>query len=182
MKNPATIDIPFPLFLVIIVVIFSIVFFLTAAMVHLSKKVRILTKIRYGFGGKPIFSMLVFLFIVLSIPLTLFASSKSINMIQKASAQKDILVEIQDVGKLNEDHFVSFMTVPYVDETAWAGKTYTVSWEIRGEIDYEKMEKDVNQSNPSYFKKLLPNGKYRVKVVVESDNFRVQRFEDFVLE
>ncbi|MDD3647354.1 MAG: hypothetical protein PHS44_02535 [Candidatus Dojkabacteria bacterium] len=182
MENFETIDIPFPLFIAIIVVATSIVFFLTAAIIHLSRKIKVLSKMRYGFGGKPIFSILVFLFVVISIPLTLLASSRSIDLIQKASVSKDVLIEVQDLGTKNNYHEVAFLAIPYVDDIAWAGNVYTVTWEIRGNIDYEKIEENVSSSNPSYFKKTLAAGTYKVKVLVEGDDFRVQKFEDFILE
>jgi energy-coupling factor transporter transmembrane protein EcfT len=160
----------------------AVVFFLLAIIWRLSKKIKVLSKMRYGFGGKPLFSILTLLFLTLAIPLTLFAAQKSIDYVNVARADKDVLVEIYS-DKVNENLYeVSMLAIPFVDDVAWAGKSYTMDWSITGEVHINRKEEERDSDNLSYITEELPSGSYKIKVVVQSEDFKVIRSQELELD
>lgn len=169
-------------FIIFGAVTISIIIFLSTLTIRLTKKVNELSKVRYGFGGKPIFSLLVVLGVTIAIPLTLYASQKSIESIKLARAERDVIIELNKTKKSDNMYTISFMAVPTIAGEAWSNKVYSITWIIEGKVNFEKIEKDKTLQNTSYFKKDLPIGSYKIKVLVESENFRVIKYEEMILE
>ena len=101
--------------IIIVIVALAAIFFLGALTFKFARKIRDLTKQRYGFGGKPIFSLFVVLTITIAIPLTLYASYRSVEVVKFARAEKDVVVEMQVVKKRKNLYSVSFMAIPVID-------------------------------------------------------------------
>ena len=160
----------------------AILFFLVSVIISLIKKQKVLTKIRYGFGGKPLFSLLIVLALVFAIPLTLYASWHSIEIRNQAKAKKDAIISIDSKQKDAENYSVSFMAIPTIDDVMWAGKIYTMKWRIEGATTFEKVETGRSQEEPSYFIKELQRGTYIVKIIIESENFGVEKDQTLKLE
>ncbi|MBN2016171.1 hypothetical protein JW766_05045 [Candidatus Dojkabacteria bacterium] len=168
-----TINIPSFVLVVGGVLLFGIIVFLVSIIVYLSKKIRFLTKMRFGFGGRPIFSILAILAIALAIPLTYYASSRSIEIVNLARAERDVTIEVQKIEVYEGLYDVSFMAIPTVDGEAWGEKSYEITWMVEGPLTFEKKESERSIKAPSYFRKELPSGTYELKVVVESEGFKV---------
>lgn len=177
-----TINISVYTIILIAALVLGLLIFLVGVILYLLKKIKFLTKIRYGFGGKPLFSFLVVLGVTIAIPLTMYASLRSVNVIKMARAEKDVIIEVSSFEKEEDLYNVSFMAIPTLDGKSWADKVYTVTWYIEGEIILEKIEKDRDSKHPSYFITQLPSGEYKVKVSVESENFHVVEIEHITLE
>lgn len=169
-------------FIIFGLIAISIIFFLSILTVRLTKKVKELSKVRYGFGGKPIFSILIILGVTVAIPLTLYASQKSIESIKLARAERDVIIELNKTKRGDNMYSISFMAIPTINGEAWSTKVYSITWIVEGQVDFEKVEKDRTLQNTSYFKKDLPSGSYKVKVLVESENFKVEGTEEMILE
>jgi amino acid transporter len=181
-ENIKSTNVSFFTLIIIVVISIAIIFFLGAVIIYLYRKIKDLTKMRYGFGGKPIFSLLIVLCVIVTIPLTFYASQKSIETVKIARAQKDVLVEIQSVKLYDDVYSVAFMAVPTIDGEPWQGKEYDITWQVYGEVSFEKVEKERSLSSPSYFVNELKNGSYEVRVTVESKDFRVVKTEELVLD
>jgi energy-coupling factor transporter transmembrane protein EcfT len=163
-------------------IIIGIVFFLVGVILYLVKRIKILTKVRFGFGGKPLFSLLILFGVIVAIPLTMYAAQHSVDLIKLARAERDVIVEFNVAGKTDGVYEVVFIAVPTLDGEAWLDKSYTVTWYIQGEVTLEKVEKDRNRDAPSYFVTDLPSGTYKVKVTVESEGFSIVKVEELTLE
>lgn len=173
-----------PMFTVIMLLLISValIIFLSGFSLYLYRKVKDMSKMRYGFGGKPIFSILLVLGIALAIPLTYKASQTTIDYVKYASAKKDVLIEIVDT-KIDEDLYeVSFIAIPRIDGESWKDKNFDIRWKISGAEIITKTEKKRNVNKPSFFTKDLPPGVYIVEVLVEGDDFYVSKVEEFTLE
>lgn len=173
-----------PVFTLFIVVAFAlgILMLCISIIIHLVRKVRVLAKARYGFGGKPLFSIIIVLMLLVFLPITMYATYKSIDYINLARAERDVIVEIRTEKVTDEIYQVVFMAVPTIDGTAWQDKDYDITWHIEGEVILEKVEKNKNSENPSYFVTELPRGSYRIKVQVESEDFNVIKTEEMSIE
>lgn len=164
-----------PLFTFVIFVIFtiSIVAFLVGLLIYYYKKFKDLKRIKFGFGGKPIFSVLIFLLIAVAIPLTYMASKETADIVRRARAEKEVKVTVNEIKKEKDKILVSFIAVPYIDDESWVGRDYDILWEVEGVKSFNKLETKVNKKNPSYFTKLLPSGDYKVRVEVTGEDFKV---------
>lgn len=167
---------------VITFILLLLLILLVGVIVHLVRRVRLLSKMRYGFGGKPLFSTLIVLGVAIAIPLTLAASYRSVEFINYARAERDVLMEVSEIKLYDDVYRVSFMAFPTLDDEIWGGKTYTITWQIKGDIAFEKVEKNRSEGKPSYFVKELSSGDYTVIVIVESEDFRVRKEQVLHLE
>ena len=181
-ENSNTVSIPLYTLIIIVVVVFGVISLLVGAIIHLVKKIRFLTKIRYGFGGKPIFSFLVVFGMAITIPLTMYAFFKTVDVINRARAPREVFIEIYSEKKREGVYDVTFMAIPKINNKAWLDKSYTMKWYIEGKVTFEKIEKNRAIDNPSYFVKELPRGTYKIKVLVESDDFSVMKIEELILD
>ncbi len=172
-----------PLYTLIIVgaVSISLMIFLSFVVVRLFKKVKDLSKVRYGFGGKPIFSFFIIIITIIAIPLTYYASQNSIETIKLANAEKDVVVKFYKEKKTKSIYSVSFMAIPTINGEYWRDKEYEIKWKVTGDLSFEKVETQRSIENPSYFTKELPKGVYDVEVFVESEKFKVVKTKDLVI-
>lgn len=181
-QNSDTVPVPLSVLILTAVFIVIIIFGLVGVILFLARRIKVLSKVRYGFGGKPLYSFMIVLGIAIAIPMTLFASYRSVEMINYARAERDVIVEV-DAEPINEDLYeASFLAFPTIDGTVWAGKKYTVTWQVTGPVSFSQVEKDRSKENPSYITKELPSGEYEVIVLVESDAFRVRKEESLKLQ
>lgn len=174
-----------PLYTLIIIgmVLVSIVFALLSVVWYLLRKVRVLSRVRYGFGGKPLFSLLLLVGISIAIPMTLVASKQTVDYINYASAQKDVVINISQEIQPDGKYKVVFMAYPTVDGVTWAGHKYNITWKIYSEnYSFEKVEEERGKDFPSYFEKELPYGQYVVAISVEGYNFNVSKEQELILK
>jgi hypothetical protein len=167
--------------LIVVLVALGVIFFLFSLTLFYAKKVRQLSRPRFGFGGKPLFSFLLVIGLVVAIPLTLYASYSSIEYIQYAQSEKDAIVNI-DVEKIEDRHEITFYAIPLVEGNPWGDKTYTITWMIEGPVSFEKIEEDRTKDHISYFTKSLPPGTYRVSVTIENPNFNIEKYQELIVE
>jgi len=176
------VDIPLYTLVIAGVVLVAVVFALLSVVFYLLRKVRVLSRVRYGFGGKPLFSILVLAGITLSIPFTLFASRQTIDYVNYASAEKDVVLELSEKLQSDGNFEVTFMAFPTVDKEVWADHKYDIQWKVEGnQISFEKIEENRSKQNRSFFVKVLPPGEYLVSVNVVSSNFNVTKEVQLVL-
>lgn len=160
----------------------ALIVFLSGFSLYLFRRVKELSKVRYGFGGKPIFSILIVVGVAIAIPLTYYASSTTVDYVKYASGEKDVVIDFIMQKKDTDTYSVSFVAVPTVDKEPWKGRKYEVQWVVEGKIEFEKYETERSQEEPSYFTKELPLGTYSVTVHVTGRNFDVSKEEILILE
>lgn len=181
LENSQTVNISLYPLLIIAALGLGIVFFLAGVIFYLLRKINFLTKMRFGFAGKPLFSLFVFFGIVLAIPITMYASFQTIDFIKLARAKKEVMVEMYSSKKEEDLYEVAFLAVPTIDGDPWLDGFYEVTWYVQGVVVVEKIEKNRSSASPSYFVIDLPPGEYKVKVQVEGDDFNVVKTEDLIL-
>jgi hypothetical protein len=135
-------NIPLYTLVILFAIFLAIVIFLFIVIIYLYKKVRKLTIIRYGFGGKPIFSIFVLFALVVFLPFTMYSVHKSVEYINYANATKDALLSIYIDQKALDLYSVSFTAVPMINGKPWGDKVYDVTWNIQGVVTFEKIEKN----------------------------------------
>ncbi len=179
MKNK---DVPLFTFVLVSAILGSLIVFFLGLSIYFYKKIKDLTKVRYGFGGKPIFSFLIVLFIAVSIPITYFASKESVNYIFEARMERDVEIIVDELSKDGDIYYISFMAIPYINNVSWSNKSYNITWRIEGEYSFEKVEMARSVEYPSYFVKKLKSGEYTITVTVESENYKVIKQKRITLE
>jgi len=173
-----------PLYSVIIIgtIIVGILILLVGIVIFLVKKLKSAERVRYGFGGRTIFSIVALMIIALAIPLTLYSTLQTTEIRRTAEAQKEVYIDISS-EKLDEANYtVSFMAIPKIDGKVWSKYSYTITWSVEGPVQFKKIEKERDIDNPSYFEKVLPQGFYKVEITVKSEMFTIHGTKEFVLE
>jgi len=164
------------IFLLIVIVVLSTFFN------YLYKKVKYLTKVRYGFGGKPIFSLLIVFGIMAAIPLTYHSAQQSVDYVNQALAKKDALIRINVIERKDELYDVSYLAVPTINGEAWGDDVYTITWSIEGPTSLKKIEKEKDKDHPSYFIGTVFKGYYEVHVIIEGEEFYLEKTEKVIIE
>jgi len=182
LEGNRTVAVPVFTLLILIISAVGLIVFLVAAILYLIKKIRFLKKVRYGFGGKPLFSFIIVLGSIIFVPVLMYAVSRSFSIINLARADRDVIVEIHPEEEKDGFYNVSFMAIPRINNIVWFDKSYKITWYIEGEVSLEKVERDRTSENPSYFVTNLPRGRYDIKVQVESENFNLVELRELELE
>lgn len=167
---------------IIIVSLLVLLVILLAIVGLLIRRIKRITKVRYGFGGKPLFSLLLVLGIAIAIPLTLRASLNTVDYVNMATAEKEIIVNIHEISREEERYEVAFMAVPRINGVSWKDRSYSITWIVEGPISFQKEEDNRSSERPSYFVKELIAGTYNLKVTVKGENFDLTQEESFTLE
>lgn len=179
LKQLSSAKIPLFTLIVLIVIAAGIILFLVSFIIYLYKKVRFLAHQRYGFGGRPLFSYFAILGITLLMTLTFYLSYRSYNIIRQARVEKDVIVDIRIVKRVENDYLVTFIAVPEINSESWSNKSYSVKWEVTGNEKIELLEEDRSIYNPSFAVFHLTQGVYTVKVTVDSEDFHIVKTMQF---
>ncbi len=169
-------------FFIIAILLLTIIVFLIIAIIYLYKKIKYLTKVRYGFGGKPLFSLLIVFGVMVAIPLTYYSAQQSVNYVNLALGKKDAIIKISIIEREEEVCLVSFLAIPTIDGESWGNNEFTITWDIQGVSDYKKTEVDRDKENPSYFSVKMLKGTYNIHIVIEGKNFYLEKDEVVVIE
>lgn len=167
--------------LIIGVVVFGILVFLVGVIVRLIRRIKSMEKVRYGFGGKTLFSLFIVGLLAIALPLSLYSVMHTTETRRIAEAQKELYVDIQSKQQTDQMYSVSFIAIPIINEKIWGNYTYTIEWNISGPISFTKIEKERNVDNPSYFRKELPIGSYTVVVKATSKDFSLIETKELTL-
>lgn len=154
---------------------------LVLLLLNYKKKLKRLKEMRFGFAGKQLYNILLFVGLVISIPLTMYSVSNTTDMIRQANLKKDVYVDLRTVNKQDE-YIVTFMAVPFLNDKPWGGKKYDVIWKISGNETFEYTEEAVGSDNISFFSRSLDSGAYEVSVYVQSTDFSVVKHEELILD
>jgi heme/copper-type cytochrome/quinol oxidase subunit 2 len=160
----------------------GLIVFLIGIILRLVKKAKAMERVRYGFGGKTLFSILIVGLLVVALPLSLYSVMHTTEMRKIAEAEKEVYIDIQSVRQEDKEYSVSFIAIPIINQDVWGKYTYTIEWNITGPISFTKIEKERNIDRPSYFKKDLPKGEYTAVVKVTSKEFSLIETKKFSLK
>lgn len=169
-------------FFIIAILLLTIIVFLLIVLIYLYKKVKYLTKVRYGFGGKPIFSILIVFGIMVAIPLTYHSAQQSVDYVNFALSKKDAIIKVDIIDKQEDLYLVSFLAIPTIDGESWGDNEYTITWDIQGESDFRKIETSKSKENPSYFSVKISKGTYNIQIIIEGESFYLEKDEIIVVE
>ena len=173
--------IPYFLLILIILAFLVVVILLIGYVIILSRKVKSLEEVRYGFGGKPLFSIISILIILASIPITIYASRNTYNFLKSAEEEMKLNIDINKKMLSGDEYEVSFFATPSTNGVVWGEKTYDIHWEVVGPESFVKDEFKRDKTNVSYFTEVLPRGNYYVKVIAESEDFYIEQSQGLYL-
>ncbi len=146
---------------------------------NLQLRIHKLTRLKYGFGGKPLRRVVIVFSILVSMPLVFIASRQGVNTIKKAFEEHDMTLEIQKGERVNGEYVVDFYVIPQVNNEPWGDRSYDIVWSVTGEENFEKIETSRSKTYPSYFEKKLKVGLYSVTVTIESKDFYLRETYEF---
>jgi len=169
-------------FTILALFVLAIFVFLTITIIYLYKRVKYLTKVRYGFGGKPLFSLLIVFGIIAAIPLTFYSAQRSVDYVNLALAEKDAIIQVDIIDREDDFYLVSFLAVPIINDTAWGDDEYTITWDIQGNSTFRKVEMNRSKDRPSYFAYKIIKGTYNINIIIESQNFYMEKEEVVIIE
>lgn len=136
---------------------------------HRIAELEIAAKPKYGFLGKPLFSMFAMLLLVGGFGVTYFASQSFPDSSVSDGTKVDLELVIEPGALTTAGREVSFHVIPSIDGIRWGGaKVYKFDayWTITGVKVYSEPDLDLTIDKTGGFKKVLPLGIYKVKVDV----------------
>lgn len=135
-------------------------------------KIRSLEKPRYGFLGKPVYSLLAVMIMVGGLGFFSYSFTQQQDFQIQAAKTVDLDVQTKVVLSDTQQSVVEFKAIPFVDNIAWGKSTdkFEIYWNIRGPENVDKFEFDRSRENSSQFTESLDKGSYTLRIVVVYEN------------
>ena len=140
--------------------------------ISLIKKVRSLETPKYGFLGKPLYTLVSLALMGLTVYFVSYNFIQPNNFDIKAEKNVSVQFVINKVKETSLETTVDFKLLPTIDNVLWGptGTKLDIYWNVTGPMKFDEFELGKNASNPSGFQKVLKKGKYQLKVRVVFDN------------
>lgn len=181
LNTDSSIQVPLYTILIVGFIALGLIILFISIIIVLIKKVKSLERIRYGFGGKTLFSILLLGALLIALPFAMYSVQQTTELRRIAEAQKEVYIDIQSREIEEGEYSVYFMAIPLIEGEVWGEYDYVVEWSITGPVAFKKFEKERNIHNPSYFKKVLPRGMYHLDLVIKSKDFTLLETKDFLI-
>ena len=146
---------------------------LALATAALSGRVKRLSKMTFGFGGKTLYSGLALIISIIGLVVAVDLVNRGIDIVNYARTQTSLTIDIRSTESPSSPakKIVTFRALPFVDTTLWGEADYDIKWYISGTEYFTYEEFSRNFENPSFFSRELSPGQYKVVAVVESEHF-----------
>jgi len=148
-----------------VISLFTIFYYIS----HLLSRIRRLETPKYGFLGKPLFTLVGMLVMVAGLGFF----SYSFTQQQNFQIQAEKVVTAQLAAKVIESgdttSLVEISTVPHVDGLPWGGNVsnkFDIYWNLTGAEIKEKFEFSKTLEQPSGYTTFLKRGEYTVKALI----------------
>lgn len=153
------------------ILIFALISFISilSYINHLLRRIRSLETPKYGFLGKPLYTLVLMLVMVGG--LGFFGYSFTQQQDFQISAKKVITSQIgaEVVSEQASTVTVHFSATPYINGTAWGGNdtdSFDIYWNIRGPQAIDRFEVARTRVNPGGFNTTLPKGEYTINLLI----------------
>lgn len=158
----------------IAVVVVNIVIFglLIAYILFQSRKINRLeeaAKPRYGFLGKPLFSLIALSLMIGSFSLTYVISKGTPDYSVGDETKVKLEIKAEIIEQIDGYTTARFQVVPTVEDLQWGGtdrNKFDAFWSVKGEENFSEIESDISLASPGGFQRTLPSGIYEVRVDV----------------
>jgi hypothetical protein len=151
--------------------VFSVISLFTIAyyISHLLSRIRELERPKYGFLGKPVYTLAAILIMISGLGFFGYSFTQQQNF--EIQAQKVVNAQIVTtvVTKGKDTSIVAFKATPFVDGSAYGNidaYTFDIYWNIIGAQNTDKFEFGKNIAQQSGFNLTLKNGKYDIKTLI----------------
>jgi len=151
--------------------------------VSLIKRIRSLQTPRYGFLGKPLYTLSTIALTALVIYFVSYNFSKPGNFDVKAS--KTITAELitNRVSESQTESTIDFKLLPSINAKLWgeAGSKFDIYWNVTGPTKFDMFELEKTAENLSGFQHIVKKGTYTLKIVVVFEDKTYTLTEERVL-
>jgi len=171
-----------PYYIIIIIFLISVglIIFLTGIVIYLIKKIKYISKPRFGFGGKTI-TVALYLFLSVSlIPVVGALSYQTINTYLEAQKGDDLYVDIQTIQKNDDYYFLTFNIIPITEMRSFFYDYYEVKICVNDNCKNVVWEKDLSKQNNIYYIYETEKGEKIITIHVSNDYFN--QSEEFKLD
>lgn len=125
-------------------------------------------KPRYGFLGKPIYSLMVVALMLGGFGVTFLVKQNVTDNSVSEEKMLEIKVTADVISTQDNAVKVKFKAIPWVDGVEWGGdqttNVFSFYWSITGPQDVSEFESKISRTNPSGFELTLLPGAYDVRV------------------
>lgn len=166
-----------------------VLFFIVASLAlvilifSLIRKIQILQKPKYGFLGKPVFSVLALVGIATTMIYFSYSFSNQPDFQISANRTVNASIEYRQVGISGTKKLVEFRAVPVVDnrEYGLSSDRFEILWRVNNVDGTERIEYERTKNNPSAVYIELDPGSYTVSAIIVFEGKSYQFVEPVII-